>query len=100
MTIAISISKIKIVIFIFYRMVQPSSVFVGRSYPNNSNNNNVTFNRTYNELARAQSPLFWQVSGPQQFGHVWEEQYKVCNFIEISFVNYVVYNFDLLFTII
>ncbi|XP_033320589.1 meiosis regulator and mRNA stability factor 1 isoform X3 [Bombus bifarius] len=58
-------------------MVQPSSVFVGRSYPNNSNNNNVTFNRTYNELARAQSPLFWQVSGPQQFGHIWEEQYKV-----------------------
>ncbi|KAK9300350.1 hypothetical protein QLX08_006896 [Tetragonisca angustula] len=60
-------------------LVQPSSVFVGRSYSNNNNNNNsnVTFNRTYNELARAQSPLFWQISGSQQFGHVWEEQYKV-----------------------
>ncbi|XP_076763665.1 meiosis regulator and mRNA stability factor 1-like protein isoform X3 [Xylocopa sonorina] len=55
-------------------MVQPPPVFVGRPY---SNNNNVAFNRTYNELARVQSPLFWQVSGSQQFGHMWEEQYKV-----------------------
>ncbi|KZC11840.1 Meiosis arrest female protein 1 [Dufourea novaeangliae] len=37
----------------------------------------VTFNRAYNELARVQSPLFWQISGSQQFGHMWEEQYKV-----------------------
>lgn len=54
-------------------MVQPP-VFVRRPYPNN---NNVAFNRTYNELARTQSPSFWQVSGSQQFSHVWEEQYKV-----------------------
>ncbi|OAD54921.1 Meiosis arrest female protein 1 like protein [Eufriesea mexicana] len=56
-------------------MVQLPSLFVGRPYSNN--NNNVAFNRTYNELARAQSPLFWQVPGSQQFGHLWEEQYKV-----------------------
>ena len=60
-------------------MVQ-SPVFVRRPYPNN---NNVAFNRTYNELARTQSPSFWQVSGSQQFSHVWEEQYKVYNVIEI-----------------
>ncbi|XP_031832959.1 meiosis regulator and mRNA stability factor 1-like protein isoform X2 [Nomia melanderi] len=55
-------------------MIQPPPIFVGRPY---SNNNNVTLNRTYNELARVQSPLFWQISGSQQFGHMWEEQYKV-----------------------
>ncbi|XP_026673319.1 meiosis regulator and mRNA stability factor 1 isoform X2 [Ceratina calcarata] len=55
-------------------MVQSASVFVGRPY---SNNSNVAFNRSYDELARVQSPLFWQMSGSQQFGHMWEEQYKV-----------------------
>ncbi|XP_043257610.1 meiosis regulator and mRNA stability factor 1 [Colletes gigas] len=55
-------------------VIQSPSGFVGRSY---SNSNNVAFNRAYNELARVQSPLSWQISGPQQFGHLWEEQYKV-----------------------
>ncbi|XP_054008380.1 meiosis regulator and mRNA stability factor 1 isoform X1 [Hylaeus anthracinus] len=55
-------------------MIQPPPIFVGRTY---SNSNNVTFNRAYNELARVQSPLFWQIPGSQQFGHMWEEQYKV-----------------------
>ncbi|CAK9817150.1 Meiosis regulator and mRNA stability factor 1 [Anthophora quadrimaculata] len=55
-------------------VVPQPSIFVGRPY---SNNNNVAFNRTYNELARVQSPLFWQISGSQQIGHMWEEQYKV-----------------------
>lgn len=67
-------------VFMFYSVVQPASVFVGRPYSNN--NNNVAFNRTYNELTRVQSPLFWQVSGSQQFAHMWEEQYKVNNFTE------------------
>ncbi|XP_076160269.1 meiosis regulator and mRNA stability factor 1-like protein isoform X2 [Ptiloglossa arizonensis] len=51
----------------------PPPVFVGRPY----STNNVTFNRAYNELARVQSPLFWQISNSQQFAHIWEEQYKV-----------------------
>ena len=55
-------------------MIQPPPIFVGRPY---SNGNNVSFNRAYNELARVQSPLFWQVSGSQQFGQMWEEQFKV-----------------------
>ncbi|XP_033336634.2 meiosis regulator and mRNA stability factor 1-like protein isoform X2 [Megalopta genalis] len=55
-------------------LILPPPIFIGRPY---SSNNNVTFNRTYNELARVQSPLFWQISGSQQFGHMWEEQYKV-----------------------
>ncbi|XP_078035098.1 meiosis regulator and mRNA stability factor 1-like protein isoform X2 [Augochlora pura] len=55
-------------------LILPPSIFVGRPY---SSNNNVTFNRTYNEIARVQSPLFWQISSSQQFGHMWEEQYKV-----------------------
>ncbi|XP_076293611.1 meiosis regulator and mRNA stability factor 1-like protein [Lasioglossum baleicum] len=55
-------------------MIQQPSIFVGRPY---SSNNNVSFNRAYNELARVQSPLFWQISGSSQFGHMWEEQYKV-----------------------
>ncbi|XP_029037560.1 meiosis regulator and mRNA stability factor 1 isoform X1 [Osmia bicornis bicornis] len=55
-------------------MLQPPPVYVGRPY---SNNSNVSFNRNYNELTRVQSPLLWQVSGSQQFSHMWEEQYKV-----------------------
>ncbi|XP_076241468.1 meiosis regulator and mRNA stability factor 1-like protein [Calliopsis andreniformis] len=55
-------------------MIPPAPILVGRSY---SNGNNVSFNRTYNDLTRVQSPLFWQVSGSQQFGHMWEEQFKV-----------------------
>nr|XP_012145387.1 PREDICTED: meiosis arrest female protein 1 isoform X2 [Megachile rotundata] len=54
-------------------IIQPPSIFVGRPY---SNNNNVSFNRNYNELSRVQSPLLWQISGSQQFSHMWEEQYK------------------------
>ncbi|KAG7210665.1 hypothetical protein KM043_012173 [Ampulex compressa] len=55
-------------------MIQPPPIFVGRPY---SNNGNVTFNRTYNELTRVQSPLFWPVAGSQQYGSSWEEQYKM-----------------------
>lgn len=52
-------------------MMQQPPVFFGRSF-----NNDVTFNRTYNELARVQSPLIWPIAGPQ-YNHIWEEQYKV-----------------------
>jgi len=56
-------------------MIQPPPLFFGRSYPNSSD---VTFNRTYNDLTRVQSPsLIWPITGPQQYGHIWEEQYKV-----------------------
>lgn len=64
-------------ICVFRSMIQPPPIFVGRPY---SNGNNVSFNRAYNELARVQSPLFWQVSGSQQFGQMWEEQFKVRTF--------------------
>ncbi|XP_011876529.1 PREDICTED: meiosis arrest female protein 1 homolog isoform X7 [Vollenhovia emeryi] len=47
---------------------------LGRSY---SNSGDVAFNRTYNDLTRVQSPnLIWSIPGPQQYGHMWEEQYK------------------------
>ncbi|XP_067208207.1 meiosis regulator and mRNA stability factor 1 isoform X2 [Linepithema humile] len=52
---------------------QPPIFFPGRSYPNSGD---VAFNRTYNELARVQSPLVWPI-GPQQYSHIWEEQYKM-----------------------
>ncbi|GAB1869017.1 Meiosis regulator and mRNA stability factor 1 [Camponotus japonicus] len=54
-------------------MVQQPPIFFGRSFTNND----VTFNRTYNELARVQSPLIWPIVGPHQYNHMWEEQYKV-----------------------
>lgn len=55
-------------------MIQQPPIFVARPY---SSNSDVTFNRTYNELTRVQSPLVWQVAGSQQFNHLWEDQYKV-----------------------
>lgn len=55
-------------------MLPPPPLFVARPY---SSNSDVTFNRTYNELTRVQSPLIWQVAGSQQCNHLWEEQYKV-----------------------
>lgn len=55
-------------------MIQQPPIFVARPY---SSNSDVTFNRTYNELTRVQSPLIWQVAGSQQFNHLWEDQYKV-----------------------
>lgn len=57
----------------FYRMMQQPPIFFGRSFTNND----VNFNRTYNELARAQSPLIWPIATPHQYSHIWEEQYKV-----------------------
>lgn len=54
-------------------MIQQPPIFFGRSYPNSGD---VAFNRPYNDLARVQSPLIWPI-GPQQYGHIWEEQYKV-----------------------
>lgn len=54
-------------------MMQQPPIFFGRSFTNND----VTFNRTYNELARVQSPLIWPIVGPHQYNHMWEEQYKV-----------------------
>ncbi|KAL0122952.1 hypothetical protein PUN28_007547 [Cardiocondyla obscurior] len=54
-------------------IIQPP-LFFGRSY---SNNGDVAFNRTYNDLTRVQSPnLIWPISGSQQCGHIWEDQYK------------------------
>ncbi|XP_071579394.1 meiosis regulator and mRNA stability factor 1 isoform X3 [Temnothorax nylanderi] len=54
-------------------MIQPPLYF-GRAYPNSGD---VAFNRTYNDLTRVQSPnLIWPIPGPQQYGHIWEEQYK------------------------
>ncbi|XP_020292238.1 meiosis arrest female protein 1 isoform X2 [Pseudomyrmex gracilis] len=53
---------------------QPPPIFYGRSYPNTGD---LTINRAYNELARVQSPIIWPVVGPQQYGHVWEEPYKI-----------------------
>lgn len=55
-------------------MIQQPPIFVARPY---SSNSDVTFNRTYNELTRVQSPLIWQVAGSQQFNHLWEDQYKM-----------------------
>ncbi|XP_046838954.1 meiosis regulator and mRNA stability factor 1 isoform X1 [Vespa crabro] len=55
-------------------MIQQPPIIVARPY---SSNSDVTFNRTYNELTRVQSPLIWQVAGSQQFSHLWEDQYKV-----------------------
>ncbi|XP_047365220.1 meiosis regulator and mRNA stability factor 1 isoform X1 [Vespa velutina] len=55
-------------------MIQQPPIIVARPY---SSNSDVTFNRTYNELTRVQSPLIWQVAGSQQFNHLWEDQYKV-----------------------
>ncbi|TGZ52718.1 Limkain-b1 [Temnothorax longispinosus] len=54
-------------------LIQPPLYF-GRAYPNSGD---VAFNRTYNDLTRVQSPnLIWPIPGPQQYGHIWEEQYK------------------------
>ncbi|EZA49569.1 Limkain-b1 [Ooceraea biroi] len=55
-------------------MIQQPPFFFGRSYPSSGD---VAFNRTYNELPRIQSPIIWPVSNLQQYGHLWEEQYKV-----------------------
>ncbi|XP_072760485.1 meiosis regulator and mRNA stability factor 1 isoform X2 [Anoplolepis gracilipes] len=54
-------------------IVQQPPILFGRSFTNND----VTFNRTYNELARVQSPLIWPIAGPHQYSHIWDEQYKV-----------------------
>lgn len=58
----------------FYRVIQQPPIFYGRSYPNSGD---VAFNRTYSELGRVQSPIIWQIPGPQSYGQLWEEQYKV-----------------------
>ncbi|XP_011141552.1 meiosis regulator and mRNA stability factor 1 isoform X1 [Harpegnathos saltator] len=55
-------------------VIQQPPIFYGRSYPNSSD---VAFNRTYSDLGRVQSPLIWQVPGPQSYGQLWEEQYKM-----------------------
>jgi len=55
-------------------MIQ-SPIFLERSYLNSGD---APFNRTYNDLTRVQSPnIIWPVAGPQQYGHIWETQYKV-----------------------
>ncbi|XP_014599312.1 PREDICTED: meiosis arrest female protein 1 isoform X1 [Polistes canadensis] len=54
-------------------MIQPPPIFVARPY---SASSDVTFNRSYNELTRVQSPLIWQVAGSQHFSNLWEDQYK------------------------
>ncbi|XP_070163124.1 meiosis regulator and mRNA stability factor 1 isoform X2 [Polyergus mexicanus] len=54
-------------------MVQQPPIFFGRSFTNND----VNFNRTYNEFARVQSPLIWPIAEPHQYSHIWEEQYKL-----------------------
>ncbi|XP_018371436.1 PREDICTED: meiosis arrest female protein 1 homolog isoform X3 [Trachymyrmex cornetzi] len=54
-------------------LIQPP-IFFERSYLNSGE---VSFNRTYNDLTRVQSPnIIWPLAGPQQYGHIWEPQYK------------------------
>ncbi|XP_018346736.1 PREDICTED: meiosis arrest female protein 1 homolog isoform X3 [Trachymyrmex septentrionalis] len=54
-------------------LIQPP-IFFERSYLNSGE---VSFNRTYNDLTRVQSPnIIWPLTGPQQYGHIWEPQYK------------------------
>ncbi|KYN00174.1 Limkain-b1 [Cyphomyrmex costatus] len=55
-------------------LIQPP-IFFERSY---LNSNEVSFNRAYNDLTRVQSPnIIWPLAGPQQYGPIWEPQYKV-----------------------